>query len=510
MNNKFRSASEVAKLIPDGATIGTSGFRMAGSPEEVMEAIGQRYRETAQPRDLTLVFSSAQGDSDKRGLDHFAQKGMIRRLVGGFYGVNPRIGRMVEANEVQAYNLPQGQLTRLYHAIATKQPGLITRIGLGTFLDPRLEGGKMNPSATEDLIEVMTIGGQEYLMYRSFPIHVALIRGTTADERGNISMEREAVRLEALPLACAARASGGIVIVQVERVAAAHTIPARQVELPAYMVDYVVVSERPAENHRQCLQHVYSPAYTGEIRAPASHLVPLPPGERRVIALRAAGEIRENAVVNLGTGIPEGVGVVLAEKGLSSSVYLTLESGVSGGVPETQPDFGICTNPDAIMRHDDQFCFYNSGGIDVTFLAFAQVDFNGNVNVSRFSGRTTGCGGFVDIAQNAKEVIFCGTFTSGGLKTKVGTTGVRIEQEGRFRKFVDKLEQVTFSGEFARATGQKVLFVTERCVFELTAGGLMLVEVAAGVDVEKDIIAQMGFRPLIAPSLKTMSPECFG
>jgi len=507
--NKLTSAAEAAKLVRDGATVATSGFRMAGSPEEGMEALGRRFRESGHPGDLTLVFSSAQGDSEMRGLDHFAQKGMLRRVVGGFFGVNPGICQLVEGNAVQAYNLPQGQITRLYHAIATKQPGLLTRVGLGTFLDPRLEGGKMNRATTEDLIELMTVDGKEYLLYRTFPIHVALIRGTTADERGNISMEREAVRLEALPLACAARASNGIVIVQVERMAAAHTIPARQVELPGYLVDHVVVCENPRECHRQSLQRVYSPAYCGEIRAPASGLVPLAASERRIIALRAAGEIRENAVVNLGSGIPEGVGVVLAERGMSDSVYLSLESGVSGGVPETQPDFGIAANPDAIIRHDDQFLFYNAGGIDTTFLAFAQVDFNGNVNVSRFSGRTVGCGGFVDIAQNAREVIFCGTFTSGGLKTKRGTDGIKIEQEGRFRKFVSQVEQVTFSGDFAKSIGQRVVFVTERCVLELTADGLLLVEVALGVDLQKDIFDQMDFRPLVAPNLRTMSPECF-
>lgn len=508
--NKFTSATEVAKLIRSGSTVATSGFRMAGSPEEIMEAIGQRYRETGEPGDLTLVFSSAQGDSDKRGLDHFAQKGMLRRVVGGFYGVNPGICALVETNAVQAYNLPQGQLTRLYHAIATRQPGLITRIGLGTFLDPRVEGGRMNQVTTEDLIEVMQIGGAEYLMYRAFPIHVALIRGTTADERGNVSMEHEAVRLEGLPLACAARASGGIVIVQVERMAESHTIPPRQVELPGYLVDHVVVSERPAVCHRQSLQRVYGPEFCGEMRAPASRLVPLAKDERRIVALRAAQEIRDGAVVNLGSGIPEGVGVVMAEQRRSARVFLTLESGVSGGVLETQPDFGIAANPDAIIRHDDQFLFYNGGGIDTACLSFAQVDGEGNVNVSRFSGRTTGSGGFVDIAQNAKEVVFCGTFTTGGLKTSYGPNGLTIEREGRFRKFVRRVDQITSSGRFARTSGQRIIVVTERCVFEFTQHGLLLVEVAAGIEIDKHILAQMDFQPQVAPQLRTMPATCFG
>lgn len=508
--NKFTSAREVAQLIRPGTTVATSGFRMASAPEEVMEAIGQRFRESGAPGDLTLVFASAQGDSEKRGLDHFAQPGMLRRIVGGFYGVNPGLCALVEANAVPAYNLPQGQLTRLYHAIATKQPGLITRTGLGTFLDPRIEGGRMNKATTEDLIEVLTIAGKEYLMYRAFPIHVALIRGTTADERGNVSMEREAVRLEALPLACAARASGGIVIVQVERMAESHTIPPRDVELPGYLVDHVVVAQHPEIGHRQSLQRVYAPEYCGELRAPASRLVPLAKDERRVIALRVAQEIRDGAVVNLGSGIPEGVGVVMAEQRRSNRVFLTLESGVSGGVLETQPDFGIAANPDAIIRHDDQFLFYNGGGIDISCLAFAQVDADGNVNVSRFSGRTTGCGGFVDIAQNAKEVVFCGTFTSGGLKTSYGPNGLVIEREGKFRKFIRKVDQITSSGAFARTSGQRIVFVTERCVLEFGANGLRLVEVAAGIDIEKHIFAQMDFRPEVAPKLRIMPAECFG
>lgn len=506
---KITTSADAVRLISDGATIAASGFRMASAPEELMEALGNRFRETGRPGNLSLVFSSAQGDSEKRGLDHFAQKGMLRRVVGGFYGVNPGICQLVESGAVEAYNLPQGQLTRLYHAIALRQPGLISRIGIGTFLDPRIEGGKMNMATKEDLIELATLAGKEYLLYRAFPIHVALIRGTTADERGTISMEREAVRLEALPLACAAKASGGIVIVQVERIAASHTIHPRHVELPGYLVDHIVVSENPAVGHRQSLQRVFAPEYCGELRRPESRLVPLAKDERRIIALRAASEVRDGAVVNLGSGIPEGVGRVMAEQGRAARVFLTLESGVSGGVLETQPDFGIAANPDAIIRHDDQFLFYNAGGIDTACLAFAQVDPNGNVNVSRFSGRTTGCGGFVDIAQNAKEVVYCGTFTSGGLKTRIAAGGLTIEKEGRFRKFVKRVEQITASGSFAQTAGQKIRFITERCVFDLTPEGLQLVEVAPGIDVKNDILDQMDFAPLIASTLRTMPQDCF-
>ena len=507
---KFLDADEAVKLILDGQTVGTSGFRFAASPEELFQSLGRRYQQEGHPRDLSLVFASAQGDSSRTsGLDHLAQPGMLRRVIGGFFGVTPKLNAMVISNVVAAYNLPQGQLTRLYHSIGTRQPGLLTRVGLHTFIDPRLGGGKMNNVVTEELIEVMEAAGAEYLFYRSFPIHVVLIRATTSDEYGNLSMEHEAVRLEASPLACAARASGGIVIAQVERVVDRHTLHPRMVEVPGYMVDVVVVSREPEITHRQTVRNVYTPAYCGEVRAPSASVAPLPAGPRRIIARRGVMELREGAVVNLGSGIPEGIGSILFERDESDMVYLTLESGVGGGVPETQPDFGVAINPDSIIRHDDQFCFYNSGGIDTAFLGFAQVGGGGNVNVSRFSGQIVGCGGFIDIAQNAKEVVFCGTFNSGGLEVEVGKSGLRIFREGRHRKFVTEVEQITFNGRHALSNGQKVLYVTERCVFRLVTEGMLLAEIAPGVDLRKDILGQMQFVPLISPELRMMDDSCF-
>lgn len=507
---KFLESPEAVDLIADGQTVGSSGFRFAASPEELFQSLGRRYEQTSHPRDLSLVFASAQGDSARMsGLDHLAQPGMLRRVIGGFFGVTPKLNAMVISNAVAAYNLPQGQLTRLYHSIGTRQPGLLTRVGLHTYIDPRLGGGKMNEVAAEELIEVMQVSGAEYLFYRSFPIHVALIRATTSDEYGNLSMEREAVRLEALPLACAARASGGIVIAQVEGVVDRHTLHPRMVEVPGYMVDVVVVSREPEITHRQTVQKIYTPEYCGEMRAPGASVVPLPSGPRRIVARRSVMELRKGAVVNLGSGMPEGIGSILSERGESDMVYLTLESGVSGGIPETQPDFGVAINPDSIIRHDDQFCFYNSGGIDTAFLGFAQVDGRGNVNVSRFSGQIVGCGGFIDIAQNAKEVVFCGTFNSGGLEVEIGKSGLRILREGRHLKFVPEVEQITFNGKYALSNGQNVLYVTERCVFRLMTEGMMLEEIAPGVDLQKDIVGQMRFVPLISPDLRLMDVSCF-
>jgi propionate CoA-transferase len=506
---KFLTAAEAVSLVQDGQTLATSGFRFAASPEELFAELGRRYAEFQHPRDLTVVFSSAQGDDESRGLDHLAQPGMLKRVIGGFFGVTPKLNNLVTSDAIEAYNLPQGQLTRLYHAIATRQPGLLTHVGLGTFLDPRLEGAKLNAKTTEEIIEVVTFDGREHLLYRSFPVHVAFIRATTADEKGNLSCEKEAVKLEALPLACAARASGGIVIAQVERLTARHTLHPRLVEVPGYMVDVVVVATDAANNHRQTLQHVFTPQYSGHVRAPISAMKPMSQGPRRIIASRCVDEIRADDVVNLGSGMPEGIGLILSERGLSDSVYLTLESGVSGGVPATQPDFGVSTNPDAIIRHDDQFCFFNAGGIDVAFLGFAQVDPTGSVNVSKFNGQVVGCGGFVDIAQNAKKVIFCGTFNSGGLDVRCDASGLSIVKNGRHQKFIPEVEQITFSGDYARQHGQRVLYVTERCVFELTQNGLTLTEVAPGVDVKRDILDLMQFRPEIAEPVVTMHAGCF-
>lgn len=509
MMKKFISADEAANLINDGDTIASLGFGFAASPEEILRAIGQRYQKTGHPKDITVLFSSAQGDSNARGLDHLAQKGLIKRAIGGFFGVTPKINDLVTANAIEAYNFPQGQIAGLYQAIAKKQPGLISRVGLNTFIDPRFEGGKLNDVTKTDLVELIQIKNNEYLLYPTLSLNVILIRGTTADERGNISMEREAVRLETMAAASAARASNGIVIVQVERVTARHTMCPTDVAIPGYMTDVIVVSQHPESNHMQTVKNIYNPAFCGDISLAATAVEPVKFSTRSIIAKRAFMEIHEGSTINLGTGIPETIGAVISERGFSDSIYLTLESGVSGGIPETQPNFGVAVNPEAIIRHDDQFCFYNAGGLDIALLGFAQVDIQGNVNVSKFNGRVVGCGGFIDIAQNAKKIVFCGTLNSGGLKIDRRGEVIKILQEGRHKKFVHSVEQITFNGPYANSLGQKVIFVTERCVFELTAQGLMLTEVASGINITDDILPHLDFKPLISQNLRTMPEECF-
>jgi propionate CoA-transferase len=391
--------------------------------------------------------------------------------------------------------------------VAAGRPGLITHIGLQTFIDPRVEGGKLNPRTTEDLIEVITLAGREWLFYRAFPLNVCFIRGTTADEKGNITLEQEPAFLEVLPMAMATRNSGGVVIAQVKRLAQAGTLPAKMVKVPHTMVDYIVA--HPGQ--WQSVEAEYNSAYSGEVKVPVSSLPVMPLDERKVIARRAALEIvgLPRAVLNMGVGMPDGVALVAAEEGIQDRITVTIEQGLTGGVPAPGVLFGMSSNPEAVIDQGYQFDFYDGGGLDLTFLGLAEADEQGNVNVSKFQGRMPGVGGFVNISQGAKAVAFCGTFTAGGLEVKVGDGRLRIRKEGRIRKFVPRVEQITFSGELAAARGQRVQFITERAVLVITKEGLLVTEVAPGVDLERDVLGQMAFRPRVSPGLKTMDARIF-
>ena len=509
MKVKILSPQEAANLIEDNVTVASTGFAFAGTAEDIFLAIENRFLREEQPCNLTWVYSSAQGDMQGRGLEHLAHPGLIKTIVGGYFGQIPLITKLVESEELAAYNFPQGQIAQLYRSIALGQPGLISQVGLHTFVDPRIEGGKVSQRATEDLVEIISISGKDWLLYKTYPIDVAIIRATTADEHGNLYMEREALRLETLTLAMAAKRDGGKVIAQVEYVAEIRSLPARLVEIPGVMVDAVVVSENPVSHHSQTINEVYNPSILGEFRSSVNTIKELPYGLRKIIARRATMELCGKETINLGTGMPEGIGSVLFEEGRLGSVYSTIESGVFGGIPKLAPDFGTAYNPDAIIRHDDQFVYYGSGGIDVAFLGFAEIDNTGSVNVSKFGGRLFGCGGFIDISQNAKKVIFCGTFTSGGLEADVNENGIEIVNEGRYNKFVKSIEQITFNGEFAIRSGHSVFYITERCVFELTESGLKLIEIAPGIDLQKDILSCMEFVPLVSSDLKEMPNEIF-
>jgi propionate CoA-transferase len=495
---KIVTAEEAIDLIRDNDTIVTAGFIGGGFAEELAISLQERFLKTGRPRNLTLTYPAGQGDGKTKGLNHLAIEGLVGRVICGHTGLTPGLGKLINDNKILAYNVPMGAVTQLYRDIAAGKPGNLTHVGLGTFIDPRVDGGKLNEltkTKGEDLITLMKVDDTDYLLYRSFPIHVAFLRGTTADPDGNITMEKEPMVLDALSMAQAARNSGGVVMVQVERLADRGTLNARDVIIPGILVDCVVVAK--PENHWQTFGEPYSAAYSCEHRVPMQAIPPLEMDGRKIIARRAAFELKPNSIVNLGIGIPEGVSRVANEERILEYCTLTAESGIIGGLPMGGLDFGAGINVDALITENYQFDFYDGGGLDIAFLGMAQTDREGNVNVSRFGPRFTGPGGFIDISQNAKKVCFMGMFTADGLSLSVEHGQLRIEKEGRHKKFVRKVEQKTFSGSYAADTNQSVLYITERCVFTLTPEGLELIEIAPGLDLEKDILAQMEFKPIM-------------
>jgi len=506
MKNKIVSAAQAAAIIRDGDTIACSGFVGTGTPDELIIALEKRFLETGTPRDLTLVFAAAPGDGKDRGLNRLAHPGLVKRVIGGHWSLVPKLGKLAVEDRIEAYNLPLGVVSHLFREIAGHRAGLLTKVGMRTFVDPRVDGGRINARTKEELVRLMEIDGVEWLFYKTFPITVAFIRGTTADLGGNITMEHEALTLDSLAIATAAKNSRGFVIAQVERVCAHGELKPRDVVVPGILVDCVVIAE--PENHHQTYGTRYNPAFAGEYKVALGMLAPMELDERKVIARRAAFELPMGGVVNLGIGMPEGVAAVANEERVLQHVTLTAEPGVIGGVPQSGLDFGAAVNTEALIHQNQQFDFYDGGGLDMACLGMAECDAEGNVNVSRFGPRLAGAGGFINITQNARRVIFAGTFTAGGLEVEVKDAKLRVVKEGRNRKFVKKVEQITFNGGYAAETGQPVLYVTERCVFRRGPEGLELAEIAPGIDIERDILAHMDFKPIVR-HVATMDPRIF-
>jgi propionate CoA-transferase len=505
--SKVISATKAAELIKDGDTIAASGFGLSCWAEEMGISIEERFLQTGHPKNLTVMHASAVGNRRDKGMSHLGYEGLTKRWIGGIAIASPEMAKLIEEDKCEAYNLPQGVITQLYREIAAKRPGVITKVGMGTFVDPRLEGGKMSPSTKEDIVKVIEIEEEEWLFYKSFPINIGLIRGTVADENGNLTLEKEGLHMEVLPIAQAVHNSGGIVIAQVETVAKNGTLNPKDIKVPGILIDYIVVAK--PENHYQTENTYYNPAFSGHVKVPIENIETIPLNERKIIARRSATELDPNTILNLGVGIPVDVATIAAEEGVSDQLILTTEAGSVGGVPAGLKDFGHAYNSEAIVDHDAQFDFYDGGGIDLSVLGLAQTDEFGNVNVSKFGNRVAGCGGFINISQSAKKLVFAGTFTAGGLKVKVANGKLEIIQEGKAKKFLKNVQQVTFSGPYASKVNQPVVYVTERAVFELQDGRVTLTEIAPGVDLQTQIIDQMEFVPVISPNLREMDAAMF-
>lgn len=462
------SAEEAALLVNDGDTISTGGFVSSACPEALSKAVEKRFLETGHPRDLTLFFAAGQGHRDGTGGDHYGHEGMIKRVIGGHWDRAASLGALALENKIEAYNLPQGVISHMYRDIAAHKIGAITHVGLYTFVDPRNGGGKLNSVTTEDIVKIVNIEGQERLLYKSFPINVVFVRGSYADEFGNCTVHHEIGPIDVTAMAQACRNSGGKVIVQVEKVVQGGTLDPKLVAIPGIPLD-----------------------------------------AKKIIARRAAMELPQDAIVNLGTGAPEKIANVAAEEGISDKMTLTVEAGSIAGVPMGGTQFGASANAMAILPHNVQFDFYQGGGLDVAFLGLAETAPNGDLNVSKFGTRLAGAGGFIDITQNAKKVVYCGTFTAKGLKAECVDGKLVITQEGAKKKFVQQVEHITFSGKYAVEVGQPVLYITERAVFQLRPDGVTLIEIAPGIDLQTQVLDQMEFRPKIAPDLKLMDSRIF-
>lgn len=511
VSSKLCSADAAASFIRSGVTLACGGFIGSGHPEAITAAIEARFKRDELPRDLTLVYGAGQGDGQTRGLNHFAHEGLLKRVIGGHWGLAPSLGKLAIDNKIEAYNFPQGVLCQLFRDIAAGRPGCITHVGLGTFMDPNHGGGRLNSRTTEELVERVQLGGQSYLWYKSFPLHVGLIRATAADSNGGLIFDEEAILGEALAIAQAVHNHGGLVIAQVKRILS-HPASPHTVRVPGILVNHIVVADpklHPLTFAEEDNSAYYSAAWRLEkkLDATLSESTTLN-AERFIIASRACDELQPHSIANLGIGMPEGISIIARQRGLLDQCTLTIESGPIGGVPVGGLSFGASAHPHSIVDQPAQFDFYDGGGLDFAALGAAQIDAAGNVNVSKFGTRIAGIGGFANIAHNARKLVFCGSFTANGLEIRCEDGRLSIVREGNTKKFVGHIEQVCYSALNGTPSQTDVLYVTERAVFRKDKAGLELIEIAPGIDLDRDILAQMEFRPIIK-SLSLMPSEYF-
>ena len=507
---KLITKEEAAALVQDGMTVGVGGFGAYGAPESLLQALADRFDATGHPAGLTVTCTVSPGNNtyENEGLNRIAKDGLINTIIAGHLANPPMIAEMVAENRLAAYTLPLGVVVHLYDAIAGHKPAVLTKVGLGTYADPRKEGCKANTKTeaqNRDIVELVHLTEGDFLLYKTFPIQLCFIRATCADEKGNVSMEEEAVGDFSLNMAAAVHNSGGIVVVEAGKIVKTGTIPPKKVRVHASIVDYAVIAD--GSKYRQGYAAANRGELSGSFQIPVAALEPMKMSNRKIIARRGAMELVPNCLINLGIGMPSGIGSVANEEGISAT--LSLESGPQGGVPVEGLGFGASVNPEVIYNLSDIFHLYDGGVLSMTFLGAAEIDGHGNVNVSKFGSRCTGPGGFINISQNTPRVHFIGTFTTGGLRETVENGKLIILQEGQQRKFCKKIQQITFSGDYAASTGQQVMYITERAVFRLDGHELLLTEIAPGIDLQKDILDQMEFRPKIADNLRLMDSRIF-
>lgn len=507
MKTEFLNAKEAIKIIENNSVIATSGFVGLNIPYELLESLEKQYLETNLPQKLTLIYAAGQGDGKNLSLNLISHEGLLKKVIGGHYNLAPKLQKLVIKDKIEAYNLPQGVISQMFRELSAGKKGIVSKVGLKTFVE--IEGGKLNKITKKDIVHKIKILDEEYLYYEAPKIDYCLLKGSYSDENGNITLEEEGCFTETTSLAFATKNSGGKVIVQVKDIVKNGSLDPRLVKIPATVVDIVVKSSDVEKYHKQTYEDLYNPSYCTNKRAVLTAVEPRKLDNRKIIGRRCFSMIEPYSTINLGIGIPEVIAEIMNEEGLSDKVTLTVESGIQGGVPAGGLRFGEALNPEIILDQDKQFDFYDGGGLDIAFLGLAQCDEKGNINVSRFGTRIAGCGGFINISQNTKEVVFCGTFTTGGLKEEVKDGKLYIIQEGKNKKFIKNVEQITFSADYALETKQKIKYITERAVFSLNKEGLILEEIAPGIDLEKDIINQMEFKPVVSKKLKLMDISIF-